>query len=211
MFRDRFLSFSLILGITLLLLMSLASNAVLIAIGPYLERVFSGTIVYFLIHAGNTLVMLGILTLLFASIYKFLPDAHIEWGDVWIGALVTAILFSIGRSLISLYLGTSNPASIYGAAGTVVLILICVFYSSQILFFGAVFTREYARKYGRDIFPSEYAVRIVNQEIELGKMSVNQDPDPLPIKEQKPFNPYDCSDESVVHHNSEEEKKGKPF
>ncbi len=212
LFRDRFLSFTLILGITLLLLLSLATNAILVALGPYLDQVFSGTMVYYFIHAGNALVMLGILTLLFASIYKFLPDAIIGWSDVWVGGLVTAILFSIGRSLIGLYLGTSNPASIYGAAGTIVLILIWVFYSSQILFFGAVFTRQYAVKYGRDIFPSEYAVRVVNQEIELGKTSVNEDTDPLPVKEIKPpTDPYSCSDEPKHLDVEEDLEGGKPF
>ena len=209
---DRFLSFLLILGITLLLLLSLATNAVLVALGPYLEHVFSGRLVYYFIHVGNSVLMLGVLTLLFASIYKFLPDATISWADVWVGALVTAILFTLGRSLIGLYLGSSDLASIYGTAGTVVLLLVWVFYSSQILFFGAVFTREYAHKHGHPIYPSAYAVRVVNQEVELGKSEVNEQ-DGLPVDhEPDQTDPYLSSEEpGSRHHERTDTQAGKPF
>src|SRR5687767_15413401 len=111
-----------------------------------------------LIQMFNTVLSLAVVTLLFSTIYKFLPDAKIRWRDVWVGSIVTALLFSLGKWLIGLYLGNSNIATIYGAAGTVVVILTWVFYSSQILFFGAIFTLIYSRKFGFNIYPSAYAV-----------------------------------------------------
>jgi membrane protein len=106
----------------------------------------------------NFLVSLGVITLLFALMFKFLPDAKIAWSDVTIGAALTALLFTIGKSLIGLYLGNNSFSSTYGAAGSLIVILVWVYYSAQILFFGAEFTQVYARRYGSKIVPSEHAV-----------------------------------------------------
>jgi membrane protein len=175
MLIDRLLSFAIILSITFLLLVSLVVHALMAKIGKYLLDFFGETAMI-LIQMFNTVFSLAVVTLLFSTIYKFLPDAKIRWRDVWVGSIVTALLFSLGKWLIGLYLGNSNIATIYGAAGTVVVILTWVFYSSQILFFGAIFTLIYSRKFGSNIYPSAYAVRVVRQEIEAGKTAVNQEP-----------------------------------
>ncbi len=172
---DRMLSFGLILIIAVLLLLSLLSNTLLVAIGDFLEARLPGWILYVL-HFGNFLSSLVMIALMFACIYKFLPDAKIRWRDVWVGSLVTAILFSLTKSLIGLYLGTSDVGSIYGAAGSVIIILTWVFLVSQIVFFGAVFTFVYSRKYGFNIYPADYAVRVIKEEMEVGKSAVNAEP-----------------------------------
>ncbi|WP_347159945.1 YihY/virulence factor BrkB family protein [Pontibacter chitinilyticus] len=172
---DRFLSFGMILTIAIILLASLLANTVLVAISGFLTTRFPGWIVYVL-HAINLVSGLVILSVMFAGVYKFLPDAKIRWKDVWVGAIVTAILFSIGRILIGLYLGTTDVGSVYGAAGSVIVILSWVFFTSQIIFFGAVFTFVYSRKYGFNIYPAEYAVRIIKKEVEAGNSAVNAEP-----------------------------------
>ncbi len=172
---DRFLSFGMILGIAALVLLFLLANTVLVVVGNFLTARFSGWIVYVL-HATNFFMVLVILTFLFSCIYKYLPDAKIKWRDVWVGGLVTAVLFSVARSVIGFYLGTADVGSMYGAAGSVIVILTWVFLVSQFIFFGAVFTLVYSRKYGYNIYPAEYAVRIVKQEIEVGKTPLNAEP-----------------------------------
>jgi len=172
---DRFLSFGMILFVAIILLLSLLSNTILVVVGEFLEKRFSGWVVY-LLHLSNFISSLTIMTFLFAAIFKFLPDAKIKWRDVWVGAVVTSILFSVFRGLIGLYLGTNDVGSIYGAAGSVVLILTWVFFTSQIIFFGAVFTFVYSRKFGHNIFPSDYAVRVVRQEVEIRNSAVNAEP-----------------------------------
>ena len=172
---DRFLSFGMILAIAILLILSLLANTILVAVGDFLSARFSGWVVY-LLRGGNLITGFVMMTFLFGCIYRFLPDAKIKWRDVWVGALVTAILFNIGREVIGLYLGTSNIGSIYGAAGSVIVILLWVFYTSQIIFFGAVFTFVYSRKYGFNIYPAEYAVRFIRQEVEVGHTAVNAEP-----------------------------------
>jgi membrane protein len=117
-----------------------------------------------------------IIAILFAAVYKYLPDAEIHWRDVRVGAGVTAVLFTIGKILIAMYIGKSDLASVYGAAGIMVILLTWVFYSSQILFFGAVFTLVYSRKYGANIYPAEYAVHVVRQEVESGRSALNAEP-----------------------------------
>jgi membrane protein len=99
----------------------------------------------------------ALITALFAMIYKFLPDVRLEWRDVWIGAALTAVLFIIGKSLIGLYLGHSSVGSTYGAAGSVIMILLWVYYSSLILFFGAEFTQIYASQFGSGVVPADHA------------------------------------------------------
>ncbi|WP_240773261.1 YihY/virulence factor BrkB family protein [Pontibacter sp. SGAir0037] len=172
---DRFLSFGMILGIAALVIVFLLANAVLVVVGNFLTARFSGWVVYVL-HVFNFFTVLVILTFLFSCVYKYLPDAKIKWRDVWVGGLVTALLFSIARSIIGFYLGTADVGSMYGAAGSVIVILTWVFLVSQFIFFGAVFTFVYSRKYGFNIYPADYAVRIVRQEIEVGKTAVNKEP-----------------------------------
>lgn len=152
----RLLSFSLLLGIGFLLLVALVVSAGLSAINEFLSRipVFSNLVLQVL----NLIISLGLITLLFALIFKFIPDIEIGWSSVWLGAAITAIFFTIGKQLIGLYLGRSNIGSIFGAAGSMALIMIWVYYSSQILFLGAEFTQVYAKKYGKLRRPDEHAV-----------------------------------------------------
>jgi len=140
--RGRLLSFGMIIAIGFLLLVSLVLSATLAALGSYWSGVFAQ--LEFLLQAANFALSFGVVTVLFAIIYKFLPQTRIEWGDVWIGAAVTALLFSIGKLLIGLYLGKSSVASSYGAAGSLVILLLWVYYSAQIFLFGAEFTEVYA-------------------------------------------------------------------
>jgi membrane protein len=144
--RTRLLSFALVLGIGFLLLVSLVIDAGLSAIGSYIEPNFSGAKV--ILQFLNSLVSFAIAVFLFAMIFKLLPAVKIEWGDVWIGSLVTGLLFTIGKFLIGYYLGKSNIASSYGAAASIITILLWIYYSSLILLFGAEFTKAYAESRG---------------------------------------------------------------
>jgi membrane protein len=154
---DRLISFGLVVGVGFLLLTSLLISAGLAALDKYMGQAFPGVAVLW--QAANVLVSLGVITLLFAMIYKMLPDVDLAWSDVWIGALVTAGLFTLGKFLIGLYLGTSGLASSYGAAGSVIVLLVWVYYSSQIVLLGAEFTRAYVDQFGRRPPPSEFATR----------------------------------------------------
>ena len=148
---DRFLSFTMVLGIGFLLLVSLVISAGLSATQEMLGNTFP--IPEFSLQLLNLIISIGVITVLFAMIYKYLPDAEIPWRYVWPGAFVTAILFSLGKMLIGLYLGNSAVASAFGEAGSLVLLLVWVYYSAQILFFGAEFTQVYANIYGPKILP----------------------------------------------------------
>jgi membrane protein len=152
---QRVISFGLVVALGFLLLTSLLVSAALAAIHRYMGNAFPGVIVLW--EALNVIVSLTVITLLFALIYKVLPDVKLSWRDVWIGALVTAGLFSIGRLVIGLYLGTASIASTYGAAGSVVVILIWVYYSAQIILLGAEFTRAYVDEFGGRPPTEEYA------------------------------------------------------
>ncbi|HAA28000.1 MAG TPA: ribonuclease BN [Cyanobacteria bacterium UBA8553] len=156
--RKRLLSFSMVLVIAFLLLVSLVISTLLVILGNYLRDLIPGFT--YLWQFLNFLISFGIVTLLFAMIFKILPDATIAWKDVWMGAAITAILFDIGKSLLGFYLGHNSFASAYGAAGSLVIILTWVFYSAQILFLGAEFTQVYVRKLGKEIVPAEHAMRI---------------------------------------------------
>lgn len=160
--RQRFLSFSMVLVIGFLLLVSLVINAALAAVSGFMSGFLPG--VDWLWHFVEIAISLGVIGVLFAFIFKFLPDVEIGWGDVAIGAALTAILFTIGRSLLGLYLGQSAFGSTYGAAGSLVVIVAWVFYSAQILFFGAEFTQVYTRRYGSQIRPSEHAIPLTPQD-----------------------------------------------
>jgi membrane protein len=154
---QRLISFGLVVGVGFLLLTSLLVSAALAALHRYMGDIYPGVAVLW--EALNVIVSLGVITLLFAMIYKVLPDVELAWSDVWVGGLVTAGLFTIGKSLIGLYLGTSGFSSSYGAAGSVIVLLVWVYYSSQIVLLGAEFTREYVTKFGRRPPASEFAVK----------------------------------------------------
>jgi membrane protein len=154
--RQRILSFLMVLGIGFLLLVSLVISAILIAITTYFTKLVPGT--EFLLKFTNFLVSFAITTVLFGLIFKVLPDVKITWKDVLIGAIITSLLFAFGRFLLSQYLALSGFNSAYGAAGSLVAILAWVYYTAQILFFGAEFTQVYARKYGTRIRPKKNAV-----------------------------------------------------
>jgi membrane protein len=153
--RARFLSYAMLLGIGFLLLVSLVASTVLSALSKYLGGLLPGA--DFLWHILDVVVSFGFTTALFAMIYKVLPDVHISWKDVWTGAALTALLFTIGKFLIGLYLGQSSTAATYGAAGSLVTVLLWVYYSALIFFLGAEVTKVYATEYGRGVAPTEYA------------------------------------------------------
>lgn len=159
--RQRFLSFAMVLVIAFLLLTSLVLSAALAALGNLLSGLLPGMGVLWQIV--NFVISFGVITMLFAMIYKFLPDAKIAWGDVWIGAALTSLLFTVGKLLLGLYLGNASFGSTYGAAGSLVILLAWVFYSAQILFIGAEFTQVYASKYGSRIVPTKNAVALTEE------------------------------------------------
>lgn len=173
MLQNRFLSFSVIISLGFLLLVSLGVNAVLDAFSNRLQARFEdiSVIVFYIL---NMVVTLVVITLIFGVIYKVLPDAEIKWKDVFSGALATAILFMIGKFGISIYIGQSNVGSTYGAAGSLVVLLLWTYYSSIILYFGAEFTKAYAVAYGSEIHPSHYAVTTKQIEVETNGKSIQQ-------------------------------------
>lgn len=157
MILDRLFSFGLILAVGFLLLVSLILSAVLTVLSDWVAFYFSETfnLVFRLLDFS---LSLAVVTFLFAAIFKFLPDAEVPWRDVWIGALVTALLFVLAKFGLGFYFGHSNPASAYGAAGTIILIMLWVSYAGLILLFGAEFTRIYADHRGERVKPLEFAV-----------------------------------------------------
>jgi membrane protein len=156
--RSRFLSFAMVAGVCFLLLVSLVFESLLKGFSHYVQAMFPRGIVIALVV--YSIFDLALVLLLFASIFKFLPDVKIQWRDVWIGALMTAILFAIGKWALGLYLGSGAAASAYGAASSLITLLLWIYYSSQILLFGAEFTQVYAARAGRALVPAKYAVRV---------------------------------------------------
>jgi membrane protein len=163
--RARFLSFAMVAGMCFLLLVSLTASAVITAVGGYLEHLLpGGSVLAWTIHL---VLDISIVTLLFAMIFKFLPDARLSWRDVRLGAALTTALFLIGKYALGLYLGSGAPGSAYGAAGSLITMLIWIYYAAPIVLFGAEFTRVYAQERGRGIRPAKHAVRVDRKEIEL--------------------------------------------
>ncbi len=157
--KDRLLSFGLVLIIGFLMLLSLIITSLLAILGEWLRShwpLFSSP----LVSVINYAISLSVTTTLFAMMFKILPDAIIRWRSVWIGALLTAILFAIGQWGLSVYFGQTDPASVYGAAGAIILIMIWISYVALILLFGAEFTRQWANKFGHGIKPKGSAVLI---------------------------------------------------
>jgi len=167
--KDRFLSLAMVLGVGFLLLVSLVISATLSGLGKYMARILPLPLV--LLQVINILISFAVITLLFALIYKVLPDVEIAWHDVWIGAVITSFLFTIGKFAIGLYLGKSTVGNAYGAAGSLVIILIWIYYSAQILFFGAELTQVYANTFGSRIRPRADALTGAKQAGALHEMS----------------------------------------
>jgi membrane protein len=171
--KTRLLSFGIVVSLGFLLLVSLSITALVEAFGNRLKAQFPDASVIVL-YVINLLLTFGVVTLLFAVIFKVLPDAKIKWRDVWPGAIATAILFMIGKFLISFYIGASNIGSTYGTAGSLVILIVWIYYSSIILYFGAEFTKAYAVQFGTPIHPNAYAVVARTVEVEEGKKSIQE-------------------------------------
>ena len=163
---NRLLSFSLIIAFGFISLVSLVINSLMDLLSEYLKQYFSNFTVYFF-YTVNLLLTLAAVTLLFTIIFKVLPDAIIRWKDAFVGAVFTGLLFILGKFLIGIYLGNSNIGVMYGAAASIVIILVWVYYSSIILYFGAEFTEVYARDYGGKVRPSDMAVYILKREVRV--------------------------------------------
>jgi membrane protein len=161
----RLLSFSMVVSLGFLLMVSLIVNAALAALVDRLTQIFPGITVY-LTYAINVILTFITTAILFAVIFKVLPDARVKFKDIRAGAITTALLFMLGRFAIGFYLGQSKVSSTYGAAGSLVVILLWVYYSAIILYFGAAFTRAYVSRNGGHIYPNNYAVFIEQVEIE---------------------------------------------
>lgn len=163
---NRLLSFSLIISIGFVMMVSLLLNALVSAFGNFLARYFSEFSVIVVQITDNVLTFV-ITTFLFSLMFKVLPDAKIKWKDVLIGGLITSVFFTLGKLAIGYYLGRSNIASVYGAAGSIMIIMVWVYYSSIILYLGAEFTKVYAKLHGGKIYPNEYAIWIKTEETQV--------------------------------------------
>jgi len=181
--RARALSFGMVLAIGFLLLVSLIAAAALAALDTYLTGLLPG--LETLLQVLSFLLSLALVTLLFAMIFRYLPDVRIAWRDVWLGALVTSLLFAVGKVLIGLYLGHSSTASSYGAAGSLVVLLLWIYYSAQILFFGAEITQVHARRAGRPIAPDEHAVQVAEVKVEGSKKKGEGAAAPPPSRDRR--------------------------
>lgn len=167
--KKRLLSFGVIASLGFLLLVSLAASAIIEGLGKGLRDMIPGigVVVFYIISQALTL---AVATLLFAIIFKILPDANLRWKDVWPGAIATAVLFMIGRFAISFYIGKSDFGTTYGAAGSLVVLLVWVYYSSLILYFGAEFTKAYTLNFGSGIQPKSYAYSTREIDLEAEKL-----------------------------------------
>lgn len=162
--KTRLFSFGLIVSISFLLLISLVISSLLSAAGDWIKLHWSESLIW-LFNILNFIASLGIITVLFAMMFKILPDAKIKWRYVWVGAFVTAVLFEIGETLLGLYFGKASPGSGYGAAGSIILILIWTTYSSMIVFLGAEFTKAYSDVHFGNVPASDVAVKDKGREV----------------------------------------------
>lgn len=164
--KDRLLSFTLLIGVAFILLVSLVIDTLLTVFNTYLQNAIGefSTILTILV---SMIFELGLITVLFAAIFKLLPDAKMKWKDTWLGAIITALLFSVGKYGISFYIGQSNVAGLYDAAGSIMIIMVWVFYASLIFMLGAVFTYVLTKMSGKKIVASDFAVKIKTKEVEL--------------------------------------------
>lgn len=171
---NRALSFSMVISLGFILMVSLVLNGIIELFSSQLGRLFPD-ITFILIYVVNMALTFGVITLLFAIIFKVLPDAKIKWRHVITGSMTTAVLFMVGKFAIGMYLGSSKVGSAYGAAGSIVIILLWVYYSAIILYFGAEFTQVYVQHYGGRILPNEYAVWVKEVPVELtGEQPVSE-------------------------------------
>jgi membrane protein len=167
----RLFSFGVILVFAFFLLVSLVISAALTGLGSRLSGFLPTGLSGALLEVGNAVVSLAVITLLFAAMFKVMPDARIAWRSVWVGALVTAVLFVLGKFLIGFYLGQSNPGQAYGAAGSLAVLLLWIYYSSLILLFGAEFTETWAVQRGQGIEPERGAVRVQREKQRVGEQT----------------------------------------
>jgi membrane protein len=165
--RARFLSFTMVAGVCFLLLVSLVIEGLLKGFSHYVQTHLPGGLA--LATSVYVTFDIAVVIVLFAIIFKYLPDVKVRWRDVWIGSVMTALLFVLGKWALGLYLGSGAAASAYGAASSLITLLLWIYYSSQILLFGAEFTQVYARKFGPEVEPDDYAVCIERKEIEQPK------------------------------------------
>lgn len=159
--KERFLSFTMLLGTGFLLLVSLVVSAGIAALGAFLKSVLPGGDLF--AQAVNFLITLGVITLMFGLLFKFLPDIKIAWSNVWIGSAVSAILFVIGQFALAFYLGSGTVGTSFGAASTFVIVLVWIYYSAQIFLFGAEFTQVYTKDYGSKVVPAENAMPVTEE------------------------------------------------
>lgn len=178
--RDRLISFSLIISLGFVLMVSLVLTAIAGAISARITEwlPWSGDIMVFIV---DNAVSLAITTIVFAAIFKVLPDAKIKWKDVLVGAFITSCLFLLGKYGIGYYIGRSNLGNVYGAAGSVMVLMIWVYYSSAILYLGSVVTKVYASNYGGKIYPDEFSVWIKTEEIPVKDIRLKADEPPKKI------------------------------
>jgi membrane protein len=167
-FKTRVLSLGLVLSVGLLLLISLVLSAGLAAFSLYLREQLPNVTVA-LLYILDVVLSLGLITVVFALLFRYLPDARVAWRNVWPGAILTAVLFVIGKYLIGLYMTKADPGSAYGAASSVVVLLVWVYYSALLVFFGAEFTQEFLARFGEKIQPNEYAVGVIEKELAPGQ------------------------------------------
>ena len=165
--KSRITALGIVLALAFLLIVSLVVTTAISMMSGWIQEQLP-FIPQFVFYAVQILVSVGIITVLFALMYKVLPDARIEWKSVWVGALVAAVMFTIGKFLIGFYFGKTDPASTFGSAGSIVLIMLWVYYSSLIVFFGAEFTQVYAKRRGHRLQPSKHARR--NAEYRLARL-----------------------------------------
>ncbi|OOG74919.1 YihY/virulence factor BrkB family protein [Algoriphagus sp. A40] len=166
--KDRAISLGFVMVIAFLLIISFVVSTALTVLSKFLSRLWEPGIVYLaqFFEFGLSTFVLG---LLFVLIFRFMPDMKIKWSSVWLGGFMTSIFFNLGKILLSIYFGAANPNSVYGAAGSVVLILLWVSYSCLILFFGAAFTRIYTEKYEVEIHPQDFAMKLETEEVIVEK------------------------------------------
>lgn len=170
---SRLISFSIILSIGFIMIVSLVLNALVNALSNHISFIFGGLGDTILAGLDN-IIFIIISTLLFGIIFRVLPDARIKWKDVFMGALITALLFTLGKYVIGLYLGNSNLGNVYGAAGSTMILMIWIYYSSAILYIGAVFTKVYSSRFGSKIRPSEYSVWVKTEEVPVAETPLKE-------------------------------------
>jgi membrane protein len=181
--KIRLLSFGVIGSLGFLLLVSLGISALVESLNDRLKVQFPDVAVVFF-YILNLVISFAVITTLFAVIFKVLPDAKVKWRDVISGSIATALLFMLGKFAISYYISKTNIGSTYGAAGSLVVLMVWIYYSSTILYFGAGFTKAYAVHFGKSIYPNKYAVIATTVEVEQGKKTIQQaDKEATQIKE----------------------------